>query len=123
MEDGCGKMTNGCGRIMNKVVAANYAGQRWRSDGGMMRSSIEMGEDNGKQQDFATRTAVETILEEVEVAGMGVEGRTFRLGGQINFSTAYIHTHINTTFNVGITAKTPKIKPKKTPFGCVSLRR
>jgi hypothetical protein len=75
VDNSCGRMTNGCGRIMDKVAVADYVGQRQRSDGGMMRSSTEMREDNGKQQDFATRTAAAMILEEVEVAGMGLEGR------------------------------------------------
>ncbi len=75
MEDSFGRMTNGCRRIMDKVVEADYIGQRCRSDGGMMRSSTETGEDNGKQQDFATRTVMATISEEVEVTEMGVEGR------------------------------------------------
>ncbi len=76
MDNSCGRMTNGCGRMINKVVAAaDYVGQRQRSDGGTMRSSTEMGEDNGKQQDFTTRMAAGTISEEVEVTGIGVEGR------------------------------------------------
>jgi hypothetical protein len=48
VDDGCGRMINGCGRIMDKVMVADYVGQRQRSDRGMMRSSTEMGEDNGK---------------------------------------------------------------------------
>ncbi len=75
MDNGCGRMTDGCGRIMDEVAAAYYVGKRQMSDGGMMRSSNEMGEDNGKRQDFATSMAAATISEEVEVAGMGVEGR------------------------------------------------
>jgi hypothetical protein len=75
VDNGCGRMTDGCGRIMNKVAVADYVEQRWRSDGGMMGSSTEMGEGNGEQQDFAKRMAAATISEEVEVAGLGVEAR------------------------------------------------
>jgi hypothetical protein len=64
-----------CRRMTDKMAAASYIGQRWRSDGGMMRSSTDTGEYNGKWQDFAIRTAAGTILEDMEIAGMGAEGR------------------------------------------------
>jgi hypothetical protein len=41
-------MTDGCGRITDKVAVADFVGQRQRSDGGMMQSSTDMGEDNGE---------------------------------------------------------------------------
>jgi hypothetical protein len=75
VDNGCGRMTNSFRWIINKVAAADYEGQRWRSDGGMMGSSTETGEDKGKQEDFATTTAAAPILEEVEITGIGVEGR------------------------------------------------
>ena len=34
--------------MMDKVAAADYVGQRWRRDSGMMWSSTDAGEDNGK---------------------------------------------------------------------------
>jgi hypothetical protein len=46
--NGCEKMTNCCMRMKEEVVAADYIGQRQRSDGGMMQSSTDMGEDNSK---------------------------------------------------------------------------
>ncbi len=46
MDNGCGRMTDGCGRMTDKVADTDYVRQRWRSDGGMMRSSTDTGEDN-----------------------------------------------------------------------------
>ncbi len=48
MDNGCERMTNGCGRMTDKVVAADYEGQRRRKDDGMIQSSTDTGEDNGK---------------------------------------------------------------------------
>ncbi len=48
VNNGCGRMTDGCRRITDKVAAADFVGQRRRSDGGMMQSSTDMGEDNGE---------------------------------------------------------------------------
>ncbi len=46
MDDGCGRMTNGCRKMRDKVAVADYIGQRQRGDGGMMQSSTDMREDN-----------------------------------------------------------------------------
>ena len=48
MNNGCGRMTDGCRRITDKMAAADFVGKRRRSDGGMMQSSTDMGEDNGE---------------------------------------------------------------------------
>ncbi len=48
MDHSCGRMTDSCRRRMDKVAAAHYVGQRWRIYSGMMQSSTDTGEDNGK---------------------------------------------------------------------------
>jgi hypothetical protein len=44
---------------------------------------------------------------------------TFRLGGQLTFSSAYIHTQLNTTFHIGITIKLSQSRAKKHCIGSV----
>ncbi len=46
MDNDCGRMTDGFGRMTDKVATANYIGQRRRSYGGMMQPSTDTGEDN-----------------------------------------------------------------------------
>jgi hypothetical protein len=48
VDDRCGRMTNSCGGMTDKVAMADYVGQRQRSDDGMMWLSTDMGKDDGK---------------------------------------------------------------------------
>jgi hypothetical protein len=51
-----------------------------------------------------------------EEQAMAFHHATFWLGGQINFCIVCIHTHVNTTFYVGISTKITKLRPKTPPW-------
>ncbi len=59
-----------------------------------------------------TTCALEGFQQNQAHASLSMVWGLFRLGGQINFRFVYIHTHINTTFYVGITTKITKLRPK-----------